>query len=214
MSGLSSVFLCLLVSHTIQWCMGGSNFRTWQAIDSAPGTTAQWEVPINLSRFVVLSPLEEAEEGPGLGPPPVTVTAMAVVLMAVFLDFKHLTGRDGQRDGRHSRKNGNGLCPSALTDPFNHANAVGLNLGNSAIICGLCRISQKIVFVVGFWLQKCGRAFKSRKSDHPFQRPSRPSFNEPLEAAKNLRRDGHGTRLTGAVATVTGGSPTRGQKTR
>ncbi|KAF8163880.1 hypothetical protein K438DRAFT_1775789 [Mycena galopus ATCC 62051] len=39
MSGLSSVFLCLLVSHTIQWCMGGSNFRTWQAIDSALGTT-------------------------------------------------------------------------------------------------------------------------------------------------------------------------------
>ncbi|KAF8188856.1 hypothetical protein K438DRAFT_1764109 [Mycena galopus ATCC 62051] len=41
-----------------------------------------------------------------LGPPPVTVTATAVEMMAVFLDFKCLTGWDG-RDGR---RNGNGLC--------------------------------------------------------------------------------------------------------
>ncbi|KAF8175007.1 hypothetical protein K438DRAFT_2047804 [Mycena galopus ATCC 62051] len=34
---------------------------------------------------------------------------------------------------------------------------------------------------------------------YPFQRLSRPSFNGPLEEAKNPRRDGHGTRQTGAV---------------
>ncbi|KAF8179970.1 hypothetical protein K438DRAFT_1768625 [Mycena galopus ATCC 62051] len=34
-----------------------------------------------------------------VGPSPVAVTATAVILTAVFLDFKHLTGRDGRQDG-------------------------------------------------------------------------------------------------------------------
>ncbi|KAF8199232.1 hypothetical protein K438DRAFT_1759133 [Mycena galopus ATCC 62051] len=82
-----------------------------------------------------------------VGPPPVTVTATAVVSTAVFLDFKHLTGRDGQRDGRGGRKNGISLIErylliTAPIDPLNRANIVRLNLGHSAIICGLCRKSQ------------------------------------------------------------------------
>jgi hypothetical protein len=33
----------------------------------------------------------------------------------------------------------------------------------------------------------------------PLKRPSRPSFDGPLLEEKNGRRDGHGTRATGAV---------------
>ncbi|KAJ6538228.1 hypothetical protein DFH09DRAFT_1283500 [Mycena vulgaris] len=54
------------------------------------------------------------------------------------------------------------------------------------------------------WSQQKRKA--SRKVDlyDPLKRPSRPSFDGPLLEEKNGRRDGHGTRSTGAINTQSG----------
>ncbi|KAF8189164.1 hypothetical protein K438DRAFT_1936105 [Mycena galopus ATCC 62051] len=80
------------------------------------GSAIQWRhlhanSPNDTPNGMVLLWTADQHGGQAKGPPPVTVTATAVKSTAVLPVFKCLTGRDGRRDGRHGRENGNGSCP-------------------------------------------------------------------------------------------------------